>query len=137
VSPLTREALIARRPFGGQGDVVNVSVAADDSTGATVMQVTGEVDVVAAAVLRRQLALHMGSSRPSPVVDLSAVTFLDSTGLGVLLRAARQLRDRGGRTEIVVDEGRVVGLLRLAAVAQFLHVHRTVTDALAALGDEE
>ncbi len=115
---------------------MEVSVTNDDSAGAALMQITGEVDVVTSAVLRRELAVHMSSHHPDLVVDLSAVTSLDSTGLGVLVRAARQIRERGGRMELVVDEGRVVDLLRLTAVAQLFHIHRTVATAMAALGDE-
>ena len=112
---------------------MDVSVVSDTATGTVVMRVTGEVDVVTSASLRRELALHMGSRHPTLVVDLTSVTFLDSTGLGVLVRAARQNTERGGRLELVLDEGRVVDLLRLTAVARLVSTHRSGADALAAL----
>jgi anti-sigma B factor antagonist len=115
---------------------MDVSVSTDAPTGAVVMTVAGEVDVVTSGLLRRELAAFVSSHRPHLVVDFRAVTFLDSTGLGVLVGAARQIRNRGGRVELVVDEGRVVDLLRLTAVARFFRIHPTVADAIAVLHDD-
>jgi anti-sigma B factor antagonist len=114
---------------------MDVHVDNDGTRRAAVMRVTGEVDVVSASTLRRELALHMGSRQADLVVDLTAVTFMDSTGLSVLVRAARQLHERGGRLELVVDRARVVDLLRLTAVQRFVFVHRTVEDARRHLGE--
>lgn len=104
---------------------------------APVMRVTGEVDVVSASTLRRELALHMSARRGDLIVDLRAVTFMDSTGLSVLIRAARQLGEHGGRLELVVDQARVVDLLRLTAVEKVVPVHRTVEDARRHLGESD
>jgi anti-sigma B factor antagonist len=108
---------------------VDVVVEGGDRLGLAVMHVAGEVDVYTASSLRRELALHMGARAEDLIIDLSGVTFLDSTGLGVLVRAARQLRERGARLALVVDQDRVVDLLRITALAQVFAVHRTVRDA--------
>jgi anti-sigma B factor antagonist len=113
---------------------MDVSVEHDEA-GPVVMRVTGEVDVVTAAPLRQELALHMGSHQPDLIVDVSGVTFMDSTGLGVLVRAVRQVRERGGRIELVSDEDPVMNLLRLTALADVLPVHKTVHAARSVLQD--
>ena len=105
-----------------------------DGLGPVVMRVTGEVDVVTAAPLREELARHMGSHQPDLIVDVSGVTFMDSTGLGVLVRAVRQVHERGGRMELVSDEEPVMELLRPTALADVLPVHRTLQDARSVLG---
>jgi anti-sigma B factor antagonist len=99
------------------------------------MRVTGEVDVATAAPLRQELAVHMGSHQRDLVLDVSGVTFMDSTGLGVLVRAVRQVRERGGRMELVSDEDPVMDLLRLTALADVLPVHKTLGEALSVLAD--
>ena len=125
------------RSTGGE-TVMEVSVERDDDDPArpVVMHVAGEVDALTSATLRRELTLHMGSHRPDLIVDLSRVTFFDSTGLSVLVRGVRQVRERGGRMELVVDQGRVVDLLRLTALAEMFRIHRTVEDARAVLAEE-
>ena len=56
----------------------------------------GEVDVSTAPKLRQQLVELATEGRPWVVVDLSEVTFLDSTGLGVLVGGLRRFRLLGG-----------------------------------------
>jgi anti-sigma B factor antagonist len=58
----------------------------------------GEIDVRTAADLRAALDAVLDGHPPKIVIDLSAVTFMDSTGLGVLTGA----RNRAG------DDGRLV-----------------------------
>jgi len=116
---------------------MDVSVELDDDPAVpAVMRVSGEIDVVTSSMLRRELTLHMSSRRRALVVDLSGVTFMDSTGLGVLVRAERQLHERGGRMALVVDHARIVDLLRITALGKVFEVHRTVQEATSVLAGE-
>ncbi len=54
-------------------------VTVDSGTGATVLTVAGEVDMLTAPVLRQHLDEHFGAQAPI-VVDLSWVEFLDRMG---------------------------------------------------------
>ena len=51
-----------------------------------VVEVTGEIDVTSASVLRDRLLALLNRGVDSLVVDLRGVTFVDSTGAGSLLR---------------------------------------------------
>jgi anti-sigma B factor antagonist len=116
---------------------MHVSVERDDDPALpVVMRVTGEVDVLTSSTLRRELTLHMSARRRDLVVDLSGVTFMDSTGLGVLIRAERQLHERGSRMALVVDHARIVDLLRITALEKVFEVHRSVQDATSMLTGE-
>jgi anti-sigma B factor antagonist len=71
-------------------------VSAEVSVGVATVSVRGEVDVYTAPQLRERLygVVAEGSSRV--VLDLSAMTFIDSTGLGVVVGALKRLRESGG-----------------------------------------
>ena len=56
--------------------------------------VEGEIDTLTAGSLERALTELLNASAEVLVVDLSAVTFLASSGLAVLIRAAHQAGDR-------------------------------------------
>jgi anti-sigma B factor antagonist len=56
---------------------------------------SGELDLAAAPSLRAALGRALESGATSVCVDLSAVTFLDSTGLDVFVDASRQARGLG------------------------------------------
>ena len=71
---------------GGEG----FAVAVDDEGAATVVHVTGDVDLDTASALRDALAPVLGWPVPRTVIfDLAAVTFIDSAGLAVLISVAR------------------------------------------------
>ena len=67
----------------------------------------GEVDAVTAPQLGRRLLGLADEGKTSLVVDLSGVTFIDSTGLGVLLNALRTLGSRRGKLVLVCPNDRV------------------------------
>lgn len=68
----------------------------------------GEIDAVTAPKLGRRLLLLADEGKTWVVVDLSSVTFIDSTGLGVLLNALRSLGRRDGRLVLVCPNDRVL-----------------------------
>ena len=76
--------------------------------GSYVVTVGGEVDTLAAPALEHELEKRSHDSR-SLIVDLLEVSFVESAVLGVLLKAARRLRTRGGELVLVADN---VGVLR-------------------------
>ena len=56
----------------------------------------GELDMYAAPTLRDALADALEAGAPRVLVHLAEVTFVDSTTIGVLVAASRELRDAGG-----------------------------------------
>jgi anti-sigma B factor antagonist len=76
----------------GSADLVT-STHTDD--GKAVVSVRGEVDLVSCDELRRALHEALQSSTHA-VVDLAELSFIDSSGLSVLVDAHRKARDAGG-----------------------------------------
>jgi anti-sigma B factor antagonist len=71
----------------------------EDDAGVT-MAVQGELDVLTAPFLWERLEPLLPKAGQRLVLDLGGVRFLDSMGLGVIVRAQSQLRHAGG--ELVV-----------------------------------
>ena len=71
---------------------VSVDVAADT----TVVTVRGEVDVYTAPHLRERLYEVIATGPSRVVLDLAPMTFIDSTGLGVIVGTLKRLREGGG-----------------------------------------
>jgi anti-sigma B factor antagonist len=81
---------------------------------------TGEIDAHTADALREALfgAPHDGDVR----VDFSKVTFIDSSGLRVVLEV-HQMLDRDGRRLVLLDPSRpVTRLVELAGLVSHLHI---------------
>jgi len=58
-------------------------------------RVAGELDLMTVPQLRDALA-GVGDQGPDVVLDFTDVSFIDSSGLGLLLAAARTTEERGG-----------------------------------------
>lgn len=76
--------------------------------------VHGEIDITSAPALDEALS---GMHGDSVVVDLSQVTFIDSTGLRVLVMARTRLEADGSRLVLrAADDSPVVRTMRLAGL---------------------
>jgi anti-sigma B factor antagonist len=64
------------------------------STGNPVVALSGEIDLATAAAVGASLEPWVRAGGPV-ILDLSDVTFMDSTGLHALVKAAKELGDRG------------------------------------------
>jgi anti-sigma B factor antagonist len=93
----------------------------------TVVGVTGELDVASAPALRDTLlALLDRGDGASLVVDLRGVTFIDSTGIGSLLRIHHRQSLLGGVVHFVADQPAVLRVLDAMQLRRRLHVTPTL-----------
>lgn len=92
----------------------------------TVVGVTGEVDVASAPALRDNLLALLNRGAESLVVDLRGVTFIDSTGVGSLLRIHHRQGLLGGTVHFVADQPAVLRVFDLMQLRRRLHVTPTV-----------
>lgn len=99
---------------------------------ATVVTVTGEIDVATAPTLRERLQACIDKGDRGVVVDLLEVPFLDSTALGVLVGAAKRLREQSGWLRIVLTEPRVAKVFEITGLTETLPIYPTVDQAVAA-----
>jgi anti-sigma B factor antagonist len=97
-----------------------------------VITLKGEIDLASSRELGSQLGELAGDPGVAAVLDLSEVTFLDSVGLGVILKAASRFRRQAKRLVIVVPPGPVLRLLELSGVGTRLALARTLDEAIAA-----
>jgi anti-anti-sigma factor len=98
------------------------------SPGVTIVYVVGELDLATCPVVEEAIASAAQSSRV--IVDLTGCTFLDSSGLRVLMRAQREVDERGRGLELVAADPAIVRVLEIANVDTVLTVHPTLDAAL-------
>jgi anti-sigma B factor antagonist len=67
-----------------------------------IIALAGEVDFDASPNLRERIFSHIKSGRRRLMLDLTDVTFIDSTAVGVLISAVTRLRESGGGSLAVV-----------------------------------
>lgn len=92
----------------------------------TVLAVTGEIDVDSAPALRDTTLALLNRGADHLVIDLRGVTFMDSTGLGSLLRMHHRAGLLGASLHFVADQPAVLRLLDAMQLRRHLHVAPTV-----------
>ena len=103
--------------------VETVPVGAD----ARIVAARGELDFYTSPALRADLFAALQAVE-TVVIDLTEVTFVDSTALGILVGAARRLRP-GRRLAIACGDPHVVRTLELTGISRLVRVFPTVGDA--------
>lgn len=111
---------------------MEVSVTSRPSGDRTVVHVAGEIDVYTAPALREELAGLVDAGKTDLVVDLTDVSFMDSTGLGVLVGALKRVRTTGGELRLVITQEKVLKVFRITALTQVFDIHPTLDEALQA-----
>ncbi len=84
--------------------------------GVDIVSVSGEIHVSTAPRFGQQLNAVIGSGTTTLVLDLSAVEFIDSTGLSVLLTGLRLVNQRNGRMALVCANPTVLRLFQVTGL---------------------
>ena len=115
---------------------VDLSITRANHGDRTVVRVDGEIDVYTAPLLREKLDEQLREGRTDLVVDLSHVSFLDSTGLGVLVGRLKRVRTLGGSMRLVVSDGRVLKVFAITGLDKVFEIHAELATALEATGEQ-
>ena len=107
----------------------------DEVHGLTVCRPVGELDAFTVSQFRQALAEL--ASTPRLVIDMSAVPFVDSAGLGALIGGIRRAREMGGDVAVSCNRPTLVRLLRTTGFDRIVTVTETVDEAVAALSGAE
>lgn len=75
------------------------------------LRITGEIDINRTRELTESLSELVGSTDGAAIIDVSGVTFMDSTGLGALVKTNERLRRQSRRLILVCPPGPVLDLL--------------------------
>lgn len=91
----------------------------------------GEIDIARLDGFRAELSQAAGQPVPQVVVDLSLVSFIDSSGLGAIVELHDRLRRERRHLAVVAPEGTAVAvMLTLAGVRNRLSIFETRQAAL-------
>jgi anti-sigma B factor antagonist len=111
---------------------VDLSITSETRGGETIVHVGGEIDVYTAPVLREHLDEHIVAGRHHLVVDLGDVTFMASTGLGVLVGRLKLVRGSNGTLRLVCSRERILSVFSITGLDKVFQIFPSVEDALAA-----
>jgi len=95
----------------------------------TVIQPTGQLNMVGASTLRKQLQEIVDNGGNRIVVDLSTTEFIDSSGLGALISGLKMARQAGGDLRITATPPQVCTVLELTNLNRVLPTYDSADTA--------
>ena len=98
-----------------------------------VVSVTGEVDAWSSPALADELESIVEAGAIDAVVDLTEVSFVDSSCLRVLLRTLDKFDERGGKLMLVADDRRVLKTFEITGLNAKFVMHSQLAEAMVEL----
>jgi len=96
-----------------------------------VVVLAGEVDATNSDELYGVLESVVTQQPRLLIVDMSELSFMDSTGLRMLLRSSRSLDQQGGVLALAAPQVSVARVLQLTRADQLIPVYESVAGAIA------
>ncbi|MGI5211424.1 STAS domain-containing protein [Plantactinospora sp. CA-290183] len=96
-----------------------------------VVSVGGELDMATAPQLQDQITDLLEKGQTRLVFDLSDLTFCDSTGLSVFVRARNSADEAGGVVRLAAPRRGVLRILEVSGLVEVLQTYPTVDEAVA------
>ena len=99
--------------------------------GAAVVRLNGRLDLGSAADVKQRLTRAIAEGHHLVVVDLAAVAFIDSSGLGALISGLKAARYQNRELRIARPSEQARVVLELTTLDRVLRPYPTVEEALA------
>lgn len=112
--------------------VVDLSWTIDDDRKPAVVELTGTIDLATTPQLR-QLLTERAYVGDDLVLDLTGVTFMDSSGLGALVTSQRKFVQRRATLALAALQAPVARIFEMTMLDQTFDIHPTVPEAVTAL----
>ncbi len=101
----------------------------EDLQDGVILRPVGEIDLSCAAMLRQQLG-RIQDGRPARlVVDLSAVPYMDSSGVATLVEAMQIARRTGSKLVLAALQDKVRSIFEIARLDMVFSIVNSVDDA--------
>ena len=97
------------------------------------MEIDGTIDVYTASAVGEAIQSLIADGSKDIVLNLTAVTRVDSSGLGTLVGNAKSITSAGGTIWLVGVDSRADKMLRVTRLAKYFKIRDAVDDVLSEL----
>jgi anti-anti-sigma factor len=103
----------------------------EEKEGITIIKIDEDrLDSMVSPHLKSEFLVLANQGVKRILIDLSRVTYVDSSGLGALLFGSRQFKNNQGQLKLVAANDRVMSLIRIARLENHLVNYAKEQDAL-------
>lgn len=99
-----------------------------------IVKLIGELDHHSAEEVRVKIDDMLDRNNESKLVfDFSSVTFMDSSGIGVIIGRYKKIMMREGNVAIATVNNRIQRVFQLSGIFKIIKVYETIDDAVKAI----
>ena len=109
---------------------IRLETGVKDVDGIQVLEVAGEIDVYTAPQFKDAVNNIVASGQKHLIIDMSKITYMDSSGFGTLLSATKRLRPIGGTVNLVGCNRSIERILQITRLNTIFATHDNVNDAI-------
>jgi anti-sigma B factor antagonist len=109
---------------------MDLVVQVEERDGWAIVRASGDLDMTTAPRLRETVVAIVVDGQPRVVLDLEAIDFIDSTGLGVVVGLLKRTRSHRGDLRLVSTRPSLRKVLELTGLEQALPLASRVEDAI-------
>ena len=107
-------------------DSPNSSKSAQDNNEELLVVLSGEIDHHSAVWVRSEIDARILKDKPKKtVIDLSGISFMDSSGIGLIMGRHVRMQEVGGRLSVREPNERIVKIFELAGLTRIVSIERS------------
>ncbi|MCM1269140.1 MAG: STAS domain-containing protein [Ruminococcus flavefaciens] len=100
---------------------MNIDIKSEN--GSAIAKLSGEIDHHNAKELRTQLDKFIISAQPPELVmDFKNITFMDSSGIGLIMGRSKLMKECGGRLEVRNSQPYIKRVLKLSGIERIVKI---------------
>jgi anti-sigma B factor antagonist len=129
-------AVLDRRGIGMEGrSPVKMQTATRQAGGVTVVDITGRITVGEGNIVLREIVRDLAEKgKKAIVLNLGEVQYIDSSGIGELVKAHTTIRNQGGQLKLTNLNKRVHDLLEITRLSAVFDIQKDETSAIKSFG---
>lgn len=101
---------------------MNISIETHEKDHLTTVDISGEIDAYTAPKLREALFHLAEKKEPLIIINLSGVTYMDSTGLGVFVGVFKNVRSNNGQLRLLGLSNRLMRLFEITGLSNIMDI---------------
>lgn len=131
-------AVLDRRGIGMQGRTpVKMQTAIRETGDVTIVDVKGRITVGEGNVILREIVRELSDKgKKAVVLNLGEVLYVDSSGVGELVKAHTTIRNQGGKLKLTNLNKRVNDLLEMTHLSAVFDIHKDEASAVKSFGEQ-
>ena len=115
---------------------VRIKLDLNEVSSIPVVTVMGEIDVCTAPEFKSAVNKAIFSGAQNLIVDLTDVSYMDSSGFGTLLGATKRIKPRGGSVNLVGCSEAIERMLKITRLDTIFGMFPRVDDAVEGIRSE-